>query len=491
MPSSQTGWPDGTQAGAGGGGGAAPEVRQNGVPVVASPTSINFINGFTVTNPAGDEVEIAPPIGGGGGGQSTGITWVVLPLANGDFETGDATGWTIDVGAARVADWSAMTDYDTAGMTGPNNGTYFFNGGEAASGGDQAAVEGYQDISLVGDDGFAYFVEADAYKNWADSDVSFVELELRNGSDVIYASRRTAQSVALGSEKLGAMLLAHKDATTLRVRIGCLRNAGSSNNSGLDNVVVRKAQLPTASPPVFLGARTELTTSTTIPATTETAVVWDGTTVEEGGDWWTAGQPTRLTVPNGVAFVNITAGTYSDTAQASTADYVQRIKINGMAVTVNIIDDQIWGPPNITTGVIAVTPGDYIEYTIWCTEAYELQESVTFLSVEAAATENLSNDLSQEEETASFSVDNADFNGNILKKCNSASAIVVTVPSGLSPKNECSIIRHGAGAVTVAAGGGVTILSADGNLALRAQYSSASLVPTGTANEYYLVGDLA
>lgn len=99
--------------------------------------------------------------------------------------------------------------------------------------------------------------------------------------------------------------------------------------------------------------------------------------------------------------------------------------------------------------------------------------------------------LSVEENTGNISLVVSDFSGTIVKKCNSASAITVTVPAGLTPDNECSLIRHGAGSVTVVAASGVTILSADGNLALRAQYSSASLVPTGTADEYYLVGDLA
>jgi hypothetical protein len=52
-----------------------------------------------------------------------------------------------------------------------------------------------------------------------------------------------------------------------------------------------------------------------------------------------------------------------------------------------------------------------------------------------------------------------------------------------------TILQIGAGQVTIAATGGVTINSAGGALKLRVQYSSATLIKTAT-NTWYLVGDI-
>jgi hypothetical protein len=71
-----------------------------------------------------------------------------------------------------------------------------------------------------------------------------------------------------------------------------------------------------------------------------------------------------------------------------------------------------------------------------------------------------------------------------------ASAITLTVPSGLglSTGQRIDLAQLGAGQVTVAASG--TTVNATPGLKLRAQYSAASLIVTGT-NTFLLVGDLS
>jgi hypothetical protein len=69
-------------------------------------------------------------------------------------------------------------------------------------------------------------------------------------------------------------------------------------------------------------------------------------------------------------------------------------------------------------------------------------------------------------------------------------AVVVTVPPSLTGMEPVTVVRNAAGAVSFAPGAGVTIRSADGKLKLRAQYSSATLIPQSN-NTYLLVGDLA
>lgn len=93
------------------------------------------------------------------------------------------------------------------------------------------------------------------------------------------------------------------------------------------------------------------------------------------------------------------------------------------------------------------------------------------------------------DDTASRDITAADFTGNKIVKANSGAAMTLTVPSGLVSDAPLTIVQTGAGQVDVAAGVGVTLHSADGNLKLRTQYSSATLIPEA-ADTYLLVGDL-
>lgn len=81
-----------------------------------------------------------------------------------------------------------------------------------------------------------------------------------------------------------------------------------------------------------------------------------------------------------------------------------------------------------------------------------------------------------------------------LVEMNAATAKSITVPPNASvafvaDDTQITIARYGAGALSIVAGVGVTINSADGALDLRAQYSSAVLIKIGV-NEWYLIGDL-
>jgi hypothetical protein len=81
-----------------------------------------------------------------------------------------------------------------------------------------------------------------------------------------------------------------------------------------------------------------------------------------------------------------------------------------------------------------------------------------------------------------------------LVTLSNAAAITLTVPAEASVNyavgTRIDLAQIGAGQVTVAGDAGVTVGSADAKLALRVQYSSASLVKTG-ADTWLLVGDLA
>jgi hypothetical protein len=76
----------------------------------------------------------------------------------------------------------------------------------------------------------------------------------------------------------------------------------------------------------------------------------------------------------------------------------------------------------------------------------------------------------------------------------SASAVAVTIPPNSSVAftigTTIELLQYGTGALTVAAGAGVTIRSTDGLLSARTQYSALSLRKRGI-NEWVLAGDLA
>jgi hypothetical protein len=76
----------------------------------------------------------------------------------------------------------------------------------------------------------------------------------------------------------------------------------------------------------------------------------------------------------------------------------------------------------------------------------------------------------------------------------SGSAVTITVPANTSVAfptgTEIVVFQAGAGQVTFAAAGGVTINSKDSNLKITGQYSSATLKKIGT-DEWDMIGDLA
>jgi hypothetical protein len=76
----------------------------------------------------------------------------------------------------------------------------------------------------------------------------------------------------------------------------------------------------------------------------------------------------------------------------------------------------------------------------------------------------------------------------------SSSAVTVTVPPHSSAAfpvgTVIELLQYGTGTVTIAAGGGVTIRSANNLLSARTQYSTLSLRKRAT-NEWVLAGDLA
>lgn len=88
--------------------------------------------------------------------------------------------------------------------------------------------------------------------------------------------------------------------------------------------------------------------------------------------------------------------------------------------------------------------------------------------------------------TGSFTISNTE--AYCLYVINSASAVTVTVPSGLTAGNWWEFLNIGAGLVTYAASGS-TIVSPDTRLKIRARYSYARAIARAS-NVVSLGGDL-
>lgn len=218
-----------------GGGGGAVAVEDEGAAILAAASTFNFTGpGVTVTNPSGNIAEVNISGGGGSNNGTAALYWEDLPLVNGDFEAGDASGWTTDVG-------SAVVIAPAGAYNQPENGSFVYTGG--AGGSAQAAVSSYQDFDVSSDpNSFAYEATATLMKDFSDNDKAFIEVQLLDGSgNVISGDRQTDASVSVGQRPASVMVFSHPDQATLRVRIGVNRTDGTNNNAGVDNVNVRRA----------------------------------------------------------------------------------------------------------------------------------------------------------------------------------------------------------------------------------------------------------
>ena len=91
---------------------------------------------------------------------------------------------------------------------------------------------------------------------------------------------------------------------------------------------------------------------------------------------------------------------------------------------------------------------------------------------------------------ANYVVSEFDLSGNRLIGMNVGTANTVTIDSGMSNGEPLAIYQSGGGQTSIVAGAGVTLISADGALKLRTQYSTCTVMKIA-ADAYLVVGDLA
>lgn len=178
-------------------------------------------------------------------------------------------------------------------------------------------------------------------------------------------------------------------------------------------------------------------------------------------------------------FTQLVADTFTASVPAdSPSDGAIRI-VTGATDTGHIYarDDGAWIDYAPVEGMIAYVTDEDQHYKFDGTAWVRLVEDIPTTAISLSS------------ETADFNLADADLDGRTIKRCDSSSAITVTVPSGLTGTEPVTILREGSGTVTVAAGAGVTINSADSHLSARARYSSMTLIPLGS-DTYVLIGDI-
>lgn len=94
------------------------------------------------------------------------------------------------------------------------------------------------------------------------------------------------------------------------------------------------------------------------------------------------------------------------------------------------------------------------------------------------------------ETSTTYSVTNADLDGNVFKEMDNASDITVTIPSGLTGTEPVTFEQAGAGAVIFSAGSGVTLNSFDSHDRTAGQHATVTLIPKGS-DVYLISGNTA
>lgn len=135
----------------------------------------------------------------------------------------------------------------------------------------------------------------------------------------------------------------------------------------------------------FAGALVKLTANEATEATTNKLVPWDVATYDTSS-FWSAEQPTRLTVPAGVSYVRLTGQLTNDPADGQLYGTIYK---NGAVFDVMPISDTETAggdSVNFVSPVVPVVPGDYFEVNAYTQTARNLVVTGTWFQIEAVAT---------------------------------------------------------------------------------------------------------
>jgi hypothetical protein len=173
-----------------------------------------------------------------------------------------------------------------------------------------------------------------------------------NGIYVVPASGAPARATDAdaGAELVNATVYVSEGTTNADTQWTCTNNATPT----LGSTSLAFAQMTTGGAgAVFCGAHVYRATNQSIPNSTDTAISWSNTRYDSDG-FWSAGAPTRLTVPSGKAGKYRLATTVSFAAN-STSPVVVNIRLNGTTVIAQNVC-----PASASSGVTVPAANDYI-----------------------------------------------------------------------------------------------------------------------------------
>lgn len=140
-------------------------------------------------------------------------------------------------------------------------------------------------------------------------------------------------------------------------------------------ITYRRPQLESC---LFQGFRLERTAPWGMPPTTLAAVPWDDPVIDTAA-FWEAGFPSRITIPEGVAVIEFSAGiALSSTIPGPNTLYLARI-----APTQQFVAMQEWGElrrATLTTGPMPVQEGEQYEVQVFFQGTRETRPVATFFT---------------------------------------------------------------------------------------------------------------
>lgn len=345
------------------------ETQSDSTQVVSATDTINFTGaGVTVTNPSGDVTEVNIP--GGSGTASAGDSNATLIQ-------------TIDCGT------DPQNAYDIA----------------STDGWDEIVVVWHNIESTVGDTNLQARVSTDGGTTF-DSTVGAYQFNFNdNGTpgtsdawELGSASASDPQSGVVRFTNMGLPIPTSMyasvtqgtrftfegiyDTAVVTDAIRIFNDDGVNSITGGTIYVVGIRYAPDIYAP-WKGARVNLTAAESIAAGVDTTLDWD-TADREVGTWWSAANPSRLTVPAGVTRVRVASNLRTTT---QTGQFFGEILMNGVVATgLPRADTDTDGSDNLNmvSDVIDVVAGDYFEVSSFSNNARDVSaDTGTWFSIEA------------------------------------------------------------------------------------------------------------
>lgn len=340
---------------------------------------------FNITAPSNTDqyvefeiVELVDTAVGGSGGGTVSIETTALPMVNGDFETGDLTGWTQDVGTALIQSPSNLNS--SAGIDDSDLGSFM------ASGGSQALMSFYQDIDISALENVLSFSVSGVLMNDDSSTADKITLraQLLDSGGLVIASSEVENSVPETRTDRTTTVGIVAGAVTLRIyAIFDRGSSGTVINAHLDNVAVSYTVLSGSGSVTTTNqrARTILqqSASQSMAAATTQLAFGASDAVVDVGDFWDSASTNIFTVPAGVDTVLFQVSTQVD-ADGGARDMEFFLRKNGTGVRYGRISPANWGGTTISA-IIDVAEGDTLDFAVWSNLTWDTRANRTTMAI--------------------------------------------------------------------------------------------------------------